>query len=145
MVNKAVAKAIKAVAQEKFICLKCIYNAAKDNPRVDSDSLKSDHAEIDITANIWNHDKALFDKGMRNYTKAMAVPPSPALDEEAILYADGRVNDGQIVWTRTVVQLSESEDIVNMCNKENREEYEEYYKMLGKSWWKKEGGASDRA
>ena len=122
-VNKVVTKAIKAVANEKFVYLKSIYNAAKDNPRVDPDSLQSVRAEIDIAAGVWDHDQALFEKGMRNYRKAMVVPPSPALDEEVILYADERcANDGQIVWTRTVVQLSESVDIANMRNKENREE-----------------------
>ena len=67
-VNKVVTIAIKEVAKEKFVYLKSTYNAAKDNPRVDPNRLKSVRAEIDVTAGIWNHDKALFDTGMRNYS-----------------------------------------------------------------------------
>ena len=74
------------------------------------------------------------------------VLPSPARDEEVIMYVDKRCeNDGPIVRTRTVVQLGESVDIANTRNKETREEYEDWYKMLGRSWWKKGGGTSDRA
>ena len=147
-VNKVMTKAIKEVAKEKFVYIKSIYNTHKDNPQVHPNSLKSVRAEIDIAAGIWNHDKALFDKGMRNYKKAMVAPPSPALDEDVIMYVDERCeDDGQIVQTRTrtEVQLGESMGFTNMHNKESREAYEETYKLLGKSWWKKEGGASDRA
>ena len=80
------------------------------------------------------------------------VPPSPASSAfgcEVTLYKDdqvnGHVNDGQIAWTRKVVQATGAVDIANMRNKENRKDYETYYKKLGKSWWNKEGGASDRA
>ena len=76
-------------------------------------------------------------------------PASPAFGCEITLYRDDQlndhVNDGQIARTRTVVQATDAVDIANMRNKENRKDYETYYKKLGKSWWKKEGGASDRA
>ena len=144
-VNKAMTKAIKEAAKEKFVYLKGMYNAHKDNPQVHPNSLKSVRAEIDITAGIWNHDKALFDKGMRNYKKAMVAPPSPALDEEVTMYVDELCeDDGQIVQTRTIkeVQLSEGMALTNMRNKESREAYEETYKMLGKALWNKPGGGS---
>ena len=137
-VNKAMTKAIKEAAKEKFVYLKGMYNAHKDNPQVHPNSLKSVRAEIDITAGIWNHHKALFDKGMRNYKKATVAPPSPALDEEVTMYVDELCeDDGQIVQTRTIkeVQLSEGMALTNMRNKESREAYEETYKMLGKAWW----------
>ena len=126
--NEAMTKAIKNGAKEKFVYLKSMYNTYKDNPQVHPNSLKCIRAEIDITAGIWNHDKALFDKGMRNYKKAMVAPPSPALDEEATRYVDELCeDDGQIVQTRTIkeVQLSEGMALTNMRNKESREAYEE--------------------
>ena len=145
MVNKALAKAIKAGAKEKFIYLKSTYNELKDNPQVHPDSLKSVRAEIDITAGIWNHDKALFDKGMRNYRNSILVPPSPAspaFGREVALYKDDQVNDhvndGKIARTCKVVQATDAVDIANMRNKENRKDYETYYKKLGKNWWKKD-------
>ena len=145
MVNKALAKAIKEIAKEKFIYLKSTYNELKDDPRVDPNSLNCYRAEIDITAGICNHDKALFDKGMRNYRNAILVPSSPASPTfgcEVALYKDDHVNgnvfDGQVARTREVVQATDAADQANMRNKENRKEYEAQYKVLGKSWWKKD-------
>ena len=146
MVNKALAKAIKAGAKEKFIYLKSTYNELKDNPQIDPNSLKSLRAQIDITAGIWNHDKALFDKGMWNYRKTMVVPPSPASSCEVTLYKDDYVNDhgDEVTRTREVVQTTDSAEQANTRNKQNRNMYENMYKKLGKSWWKK-GGKKDRA
>ena len=93
MVNKALAEAIKADVKDQFIYLKSTYNELKDNPQIDPNSLKSLRAQIDITAGICNHDKALFDKGMRNYRKTMVVLPSPASSYAVTLYTDDYVND----------------------------------------------------
>ena len=143
MVNKALAKAIKAGAKEKFIYLKGLYNEFNDiHMNVHPETLKSVRAEIDITAGIFNHDKALFDKGMRNYKNALMVPPSPAFRGEVTLHHDihvnGPVNDGKYARTSTVVQATDAADIANMRNKQNRKDYETYYKKLGKNWWKKD-------
>ena len=53
MVKKALAKAIKAGAKEKFVYLKSIYNELKDT-NIHPENLKSIRAEIDITAGIFN-------------------------------------------------------------------------------------------
>ena len=52
--------------------------------------------------------------------------------------ANDHVFDGQVVRTREVVQATDAADQANMRNKENRKAYETQYKMLGKSWWKKD-------
>ena len=77
----------------------------------------------------------------------MVVPPSPASSCEVTLYKDDYVNDhgDEVTRTREVVQTTDSAEQGNTCNKQNRNMYENMYKKLGKSWWKKEGGKKDRA
>ena len=122
MVNKALEKATIVGAKEKVIYLKGIYNELNDiHMNVHPGTLKSVCAEIDITAGIFNHDKALFDKGIRNYKNALMVPPSPAFRGELTLHngihVNGPVNDGKYARTSTTVQATDAVDIANMRNK----------------------------